>query len=132
MGKGKGGPEYWVAVVRPGTVMFELAGVPREAAAEAMRLAGSKHVRSGPSYCPADMEMSKRMKNSFKELKLTELSWQSVEELTKKYFDLRFQMVIGHVENPLQKRTMRRQIARLNTLICQHERVAHDDAGAKA
>ncbi len=71
------------------------------------------------------------MKNSFKELKLEELVAKR-EELTKKYFDLRFQMVIGHVENPLQKRTMRRQIARLNTLICQHERVAHDVAGAKA
>jgi len=35
--------------------------------------------------------------------------------------DLRFQMVIGHVDNPLQRRVMRRQIARLNTLIRQHE-----------
>jgi large subunit ribosomal protein L29 len=36
--------------------------------------------------------------------------------------EFRFQMVIGHVENPLQKRTMRRQIARLNTLIRQQEK----------
>ena len=42
MGKGKGGPEYWVAVVRPGTVLFELSGVTPEVAQEAMRLAGSK------------------------------------------------------------------------------------------
>ncbi len=42
MGKGKGNPEYWVAVVRPGTVLFELAGVEPKAAEEAMRLAGSK------------------------------------------------------------------------------------------
>jgi large subunit ribosomal protein L29 len=35
--------------------------------------------------------------------------------------DFRFQLVIGHVDNPLQKRTLRRQIARLNTLIRQHE-----------
>jgi large subunit ribosomal protein L29 len=35
--------------------------------------------------------------------------------------EFRFQMVIGHVDNPLQKRTMRRQIARLNTLIREHE-----------
>jgi large subunit ribosomal protein L16 len=42
MGKGKGGPEYWVAVVRPGTVLFELAGVEAKVAEEAMRLAGSK------------------------------------------------------------------------------------------
>ncbi len=42
MGKGKGAPEYWVAVVRPGTVLFELTGVERSLAEEAMRLAGSK------------------------------------------------------------------------------------------
>lgn len=42
MGKGKGAPEYWVAVVKPGTIIFELAGVDRNLAEEAMHLAGSK------------------------------------------------------------------------------------------
>lgn len=42
MGKGKGAPEQWVAVVRPGTVLFELSGVEPKVAEEAMRLAGSK------------------------------------------------------------------------------------------
>ena len=42
MGKGKGAPEYWVAVVKPGKVMFELAGVPEETAREALRLAAAK------------------------------------------------------------------------------------------
>ena len=42
MGKGKGAPEYWVAPVKPGTVLFELAGVSRTLAAEAMDRAGSK------------------------------------------------------------------------------------------
>ncbi len=42
MGKGKGTPEYWVAAVRPGTVLFELAGVSTELAESAMRLASSK------------------------------------------------------------------------------------------
>lgn len=42
MGKGKGAPEFWVAVVRPGLMMFELEGVPRDVAKEAMRLAGHK------------------------------------------------------------------------------------------
>jgi len=42
MGKGKGTPEYWVAVVKPGTVMFEIGGVAREMAEEAIALAGSK------------------------------------------------------------------------------------------
>ena len=39
MGSGKGSPEYWVAVVKPGRVMFEIAGVPEEIAREALRLA---------------------------------------------------------------------------------------------
>ncbi len=42
MGKGKGSPEYWVAVVRPGRIMFELEGVSFELAKEAMRLASHK------------------------------------------------------------------------------------------
>ena len=42
MGSGKGAPEGWVAVVKPGRVMFELAGVPEPLAREAMRLAGHK------------------------------------------------------------------------------------------
>ena len=42
MGSGKGSPEYWVAVVKPGRVMFEIAGVDEELAREAMRLAANK------------------------------------------------------------------------------------------
>ena len=42
MGKGKGAPEYWVAVIKPGRVLFEIAGVSEEAAREAMRLASHK------------------------------------------------------------------------------------------
>ena len=42
MGKGKGAPEYWVAVVKPGRVMFEIAGVTEDVAREAMRLAAQK------------------------------------------------------------------------------------------
>ena len=42
MGSGKGSPEYWVAVVKPGRVMIEIAGVPEETAREALRLAGHK------------------------------------------------------------------------------------------
>ncbi|MDR2767086.1 MAG: 50S ribosomal protein L29 [Treponema sp.] len=56
------------------------------------------------------------MKNSFKNLSFQELKVKR-DELNRKYMELRFQMVVGHVDNPLQKRIMRRQIARLNTLI---------------
>jgi large subunit ribosomal protein L16 len=42
MGSGKGSPEYWVAVVKPGRILFEIGGVPEETAREAMRLASHK------------------------------------------------------------------------------------------
>ncbi len=42
MGSGKGSPEYWVAVVKPGTVMFEMAGIAEDVAREALRLASHK------------------------------------------------------------------------------------------
>ena len=42
MGKGKGSPEYWVAVIKPGKVLYELSGVPEELAKEALKLAGYK------------------------------------------------------------------------------------------
>ncbi len=62
------------------------------------------------------------MKNSFKDLTFQELLAKR-EELQKKYRDLRFDVVVGHVENPLAKRTLRRQIARLNTRIYNHSDV---------
>ena len=60
-----------------------------------------------------------------KELSYSELIVKR-NELKKKYMDLRFQMVIGHVDNPMQKRTMRREIARINTLIRQKEIAGQD------
>jgi large subunit ribosomal protein L29 len=69
------------------------------------------------------------MKNSFKNLSFQELKTKRTE-LKKKYMELRFKMVIGHVDNPLQKRNMRRQIARLNTLIHAHEK-AEEKAAKK-
>ena len=63
------------------------------------------------------------MKNSFRDLTFEELLTKR-EELKKKYRDLRFNMVVGHVDNPLEKRVVRRQIARVNTLIYNHPDVA--------
>jgi len=71
------------------------------------------------------------MKNSFKNLSFPELKAKR-DELSRKHMDLRFQMVVGHVDNPLLKREMRRQIARLNTLIRQNELSALKAQGQKA
>ncbi len=69
------------------------------------------------------------MKNSFKGLKMDELVAKRAE-LRKKYFDSRFQAVVGHVENPVQVRNLRRQIARVETLIHMHGVPASAAAGA--
>lgn len=61
-----------------------------------------------------------------KKEKDNELSYEELiakrNKLKKEYMDLRFKMVISHVDNPMQKRTMRHEIARLNTFITQKER----------
>ena len=59
MGKGKGGPEYWVAVVKPGTVLFELGGIDKTLASEAMTLAGSKLPIRSKFIVRADMELGR-------------------------------------------------------------------------
>ena len=56
MGSGKGSPEYWVAVVKPGRVMFEMDGVTAEQAKEAMRLAANKLPIKCKFVCKEDLE----------------------------------------------------------------------------
>ncbi|MEL6456962.1 MAG: 50S ribosomal protein L16 [Cyanobacteria bacterium J06641_2] len=58
MGSGKGNPEYWVAVVKPGRIMFEIAGVAEETAREAMRLASHKLPIKTKFISRADQEPS--------------------------------------------------------------------------
>ena len=61
-----------------------------------------------------------------KKSKLKDMSYPELvarrKELKDKYMDVRFQCIVGHVDNPLQKRTMRREIARINTFIAQKEK----------
>jgi large subunit ribosomal protein L29 len=71
------------------------------------------------------------MKDSFKELTFKELV-QKREDLKKQYFDLRFKMVVGHVDNPLEKRNLRRKIARLNCLIYNHPDVVGGSSAVAA
>ncbi len=60
------------------------------------------------------------MKNSFSKLSYNELVSKR-EELRKSYFQMRMDRVLGHVENPLQTRNIKRQIARVNTLITEYD-----------
>ena len=66
------------------------------------------------------MADSKSKKKNDKELSYSELVAKR-DALKKEYMDLRFKMVVAHVDNRMQKRTMRREIARLNTFIQQKE-----------
>ncbi len=68
------------------------------------------------------------MRNSFKDLTFEELV-QKREEVLTRYRDIRFNMVVGHVDNPLEKRELRRQVARLNTLIYNHPDVTGEQEG---
>ena len=61
MGSGKGSPEYWVAVVKPGRVMFEMAGVTEEQAKEAMRLASNKLPIKCKFVVKADVETNEEV-----------------------------------------------------------------------
>ena len=70
-------------------------------------------------------------KKNDKELSYDELVAKR-NDVKKQYMDLRFQAVVGHVENPMQKRTLRREIARLNTLIHQQDLAKFRAAAAEA
>lgn len=70
-------------------------------------------------------------KSEDKKLSYSELVTKR-DELKKEYMDFRFQMVVGHVDNPMQKRVMRREIARLNTLIHQQDLENFRKAAAEA
>lgn len=71
------------------------------------------------------------MKDSFKDLTFEELLTKR-EELRNKYRDLRFNIVVGHVDNPLEKRNLRRKITRLNTMIYNHPEVLRHPSAAAA
>lgn len=60
------------------------------------------------------------MKDSFKELAYGELLLRR-DELRKQYREVRFNTVVGHVDNPLQLRTLRRKLARLNTIVHEYD-----------
>ncbi len=69
------------------------------------------------------------MRDSFKELTFAELV-KKREDLKKEYRNLRFDMVVGHVDNPLQKRVLRRKLARLNHMIYNHPEAGQAELGS--
>ena len=112
-GSGKGNPEGWVAVVKPGKVMFELAGVPEDLAKEAMRLAGRKLpiktkfvTREGVGPVKARRGARARRPGP----------GPGVKEAREEAFNLRFRHATGELENTAGLGGSRRDFARLMTV----------------
>ena len=121
MGSGKGALEYWVAVVKPGRVMFEIAGVPEETAREALRLAMHKLPCKCKIASKADLEAVITVKiNKYVEDLKAKTSAELNEELVaakKELFNLRFQNATNQLDNTSRIKEVRRNIARIQTVI---------------
>ena len=118
MGSGKGAVEGWVAIVKPGRVMFEVAGVSEEVAREALRLASHKL----PVKCKfvKREETGGEFKSMIRELTSQELETK-IKELKEELFNLRFQLATGQLENTARISQVRKSIARMKTVIRERE-----------
>ena len=127
MGKGKGPLESWVAVIRPANVLFEVDGVTEAVARESLRLAATKlpiktkfisRHRMGKLRAPEILVMKKTQRKEIQEKTLAELladgrNWR------QEIFNLRLQQASAQLEKPARLRTLRRDIARIETRISQ-------------
>jgi len=114
MGSGKGAVDCWVAVVKPGRVMFEIAGVPEEDAREALRLAMHKLPCKCKIIAKADVEELKTKSDA-------ELA-QELVAAKKELFNLRFQNATNQLDNTARIKEVRRNIARIQTVITEKAR----------
>ena len=114
MGSGKGSPEGWVAVVKPGRVMFELSGVPEALAREAMRLAGHKlPVRTKFVHPRGRRPVMKAVEvHNLEDAQLVEF----VDNARKELFNLRFQHATGQLENTARLKAAKTDLARALTV----------------
>lgn len=117
MGKGKGQPEYWVAVVRPGNILFELDGISETVARESLRLAANKLPVRTRFITRHHAEQHIPMKiQEINELTPKELVARK-RELSEEIFNLRLQKQSGQLERPHLIRVARRNIARIETVL---------------
>ena len=97
MGSGKGNPEAWVAVVKPGRIMFEIGGVDEATAKEALRLA----IQKLPIKC--------KIVTSSDDLTV------KLKEARAELFNLRFQMATSQLDNTARVKQVKKDIARIQT-----------------
>ena len=119
MGAGKGAVEGWIAVVKPGRILFEVAGVSEEVAREALRLASHK--------LPVKTKFVKRENWVVKQMKAKEirdLTTSEIEEQiksSKEAFNLRFQLATGQLEETARIRTVKKNNCTSKTVARERE-----------
>ena len=123
MGGGKGAVEFWAAVVRPGLMLFEVAGVTEEEAKAAMRLASHKLPIRDAIRAPRDWGGSLMRPSEIRNLTQVELG-RHLDESYQEMFNLRFQYATGQLKNTARLGEVRREIARLRSIMREHELVA--------
>jgi large subunit ribosomal protein L16 len=106
MGKGKGAPDHWVAVVKPGRILFEAEGVPLATAQEALRLAAQKLPCRTKFIVRADL----------RNMTAADLADQ-IRESETALAKMKFGHQIAGTENPMTLRNKRREIARMKTVL---------------
>jgi len=116
MGSGKGAVEYYVAVVKPGRIIFEISGVTEDIAREAMRKAGHKLPINYQICNEAHMSI-----NDLRELSIGELE-DKVTELKKELMESRFSLATSQIEDTSIFKKIKKQIAQANTVLNQKKR----------
>ncbi len=127
MGNGKGNPEYYVAEIQPGKVLYEINGVPEELAREAFRLASAKlplRTTFVARQVGARAQPETFMKAS--ELRAKDVAGlqKEVGDLLKAHFGLRMQKATQQLSNHTQLGNTRRDIARAKTVLAQKKKEA--------
>ena len=115
MGKGKGAPEYWVAVVKPGRVMFEIAGVPEATAREALRLAMNKLPIKTKFVAKESEKVGENEEMSSPDLE------KELGELKTELFKLKFSLATNGLDNPMRIKEVKRDIAKINTVLTERK-----------
>jgi large subunit ribosomal protein L16 len=122
-GKGKGNPEFWVARVKPGRVMFEVDGVPEDVARRAFELAAAKLPISTKLFNASVQEVKTMKAEDVRAKTVDELNDQ-LNDLSKEAFNLRFQAASGQLENTARVRQLRRDLSRVKTILNEKKRAS--------
>ena len=126
MGSGKGSPEWWVANIKPGRVLFELSGVSEDVAREALRLCNAQAAAQGTHHqarggrrimAIGSKELNVEALDGLDNARLAEELKRAKEEL----FNLRFQSATGQLDSHGRLETVKRDIARIYTILRERE-----------